>query len=216
MLRFVDESSRIENVRSKKLVRLPIKISDVRRHFDENLKDVKDKYSLAQNELKTNLRSAEEIWRSQVVFLESALDFYIHELVKYGLLKIFNGEWPETDKSKKFKVSFPIMLKLYRNPENAESLLGEEIDTVNRENCFLGFEYMQANLGIVGLKADSKQKSFIDGLYRRRNQIAHQSDRRPNSAEKIPIKEQDVKDYIEKVLAFARSIDRQVKEKNRR
>ena len=47
---------------------------------------------------------------------------------------------------------------------------------------------MQMNLGIVGLKADSKQKSFIDGLYRRRNQIAHQSDRRPNSAEKIPIK----------------------------
>ena len=72
------------------------------------------------------------------------------------------------------------------------------------------------NLGIVGLKADSKQKSFIDGLYRRRNQIAHQSDRRPNSAEKIPIKEQDVKDYIEKVLAFVKSIDRQVKEKNRK
>ena len=145
-----------------------------------------------------------------------ALWIFIHELVKYGLLKIFNGEWPETDKSKKFKVSFPVMLKLYRTPENAESLLGEEIDSVNRENCFLGFEHMQMNLGIVGLKADSKQKSFIDGLYRRRNQIAHQSDRRPNSAEKIPIKEQDVKDYIEKVLAFVKSIDRQVKEKNRK
>ena len=171
MRRFVDESSRIENVRSKKLVRLPIKISDVRKHFDENLKDVKDKFGLAQNELKANPRSAEEIWRSQVVFLESALDFYIHELVKYGLLKIFNGEWPETDKSKKFKVSFPIMLKLYRNPENAESLLGEEIDTVNRENCFLGFEYMQANLGIVGLKADSNQRAGCEGLYREGSRV---------------------------------------------
>ena len=116
MRRFVDETSRIENVRPKNPIRSPITISDVRKHFDENLKDVKDKFGLAQNELKANLRSAEEIWRSQVVFLESALDFYIHELVKYGLLKIFNGEWPETDKSKKFKVSFPVMLKIIQYP----------------------------------------------------------------------------------------------------
>ena len=84
MRRFVDETSRIENVRPKNPIRSPITISDVRKHFDENLKDVKDKFGLAQNELKANLRSAEEIWRSQVVFLESAFCFFKKHFFIWG------------------------------------------------------------------------------------------------------------------------------------
>lgn len=30
----------------------------------------------------------ENIWRAQIIFLASALDFYMHELTKYGLCEI--------------------------------------------------------------------------------------------------------------------------------
>ena len=75
-MKIADETSRKENSRKKRSVRLVVKIFDVRTHFNENIKDVETKFELAKREAKSgDLHSAEEIWRSQVVFLESSLDF---------------------------------------------------------------------------------------------------------------------------------------------
>lgn len=212
-MKIADETTRKEDSRRKRSVHLIVKIFDVRAHFNENLKDVEKKFNLAQN---TDSHSAEEIWRSQVVFLESAFDFYVHEVVKYGFLKIFNGDWEETKKSKNFRVRFPLLMNMYKDAENAAQSLSDEIDFINGENCFLGFDNMQANLKMVGLNVDSKYKTFITELYRRRNQIAHQSDRSPGSAAKLSIQESDVKEYIKKVKEIVSSIDKQVKENNKR
>ncbi|MCF0224713.1 MAG: hypothetical protein HUK20_10625 [Fibrobacter sp.] len=215
-MKIADETARKGENRKKRSVRLIVKILDVRSHFNENLKDVEEKFKLAQKERATDSHSAEEIWRSQVVFLESALDFYVHEVVKYGFLKIFNGDWAETVKSRNFRVRFPLVMEMYKDAENAAQSLSDEIDEINRENCFLGFEHMQTNLKMVGLGVDSKYKEFITELYKRRNQIAHQSDRLPGSAAKLGISESDVKGYIKTVKEIVSSIDEQIKENNKR
>lgn len=216
-MKIADETSRKEDSRKKRSVRLVLKIFDVRAHFNENVKDVEAKFVLAKREVDSgDLHSAEEIWRSQVVFLESALDFYIHEVVKYGFLKIFNGDWEETEQSKKFRLRFPLLMKIYKDAENAAQSLSDEIDEINRENCFLSFDNMQNNLKMVGLKVDGKYKPFVNELYGRRNKIAHQSDRIPGSAEKCVIKEIDVKNYIKKVKEIVSSVDGLVKENNKR
>jgi hypothetical protein len=215
-VKIADETPRKEDSRKKRSVRLVVKIFDVRAHFNENIKDVEAKFGLAKREVKTDLHSAEEIWRSQVVFLESSLDFYIHEIVKYGFLKIFNGDWEETEQSRNFRLRFPLLMKMYKDAGNAAQSLSDEIDEINRENCFLNFDNMQNNLKMVGLKVDGKYKPFVNELYGRRNKIAHQSDRIPGSAEKCVIKETDVKSYIKKVKEIVSSIDEQVKENNKR
>lgn len=215
-MKIADETPRKEDSRKKRSVRLVVKIFDVRAHFNENIKDVEAKFELAKREVKTDLHSAEEIWRSQVVFLESSLDFYIHEIVKYGFLKIFNGDWEETEQSRNFRLRFPLLMKMYKDAGNAAQSLSDEIDEINRENCFLNFDNMQNNLKMVGLKVDGKYKPFVNELYGRRNKIAHQSDRIPGSAEKCVIKETDVKSYIKKVKEIVSSIDEQVKENNKR
>ena len=215
-MKIADETPRKEDSRKKRSVRLVVKIFDVRAHFNENIKDVEAKFELAKREVKTDLHSAEEIWRSQVVFLESSLDFYIHEIVKYGFLKIFNGDWEETEQSRNFRLRFPLLMKMYKDAGNAAQSLSDEIDEINRENCFLNFDNMQNNLKMVGLKVDGKYKPFVNELSGRRNKIAHQSDRIPGSAEKCVIKETDVKSYIKKVKEIVSSIDEQVKENNKR
>ena len=215
-MKIADETSRKEDSRKKRPIRHVVKIFDVRTHFNENIKDVEAKFELAKKEATYDLHSAEEIWRSQVVFLESSLDFYIHEVVKYGFLKIFNGDWEETAQSRNFRLRFPLLMKMYKDAGTAAQSLSDEIDEVNRENCFLGFDNMQSNLKMVGLKVDGKYKSFINELYGRRNKIAHQSDRIPGSAEKCVIKETDVKNYIKKIKEIVSSIDDQVKENNKR
>ena len=215
-MKIADEASRKEDSRKKRSVRLIVKIFDVRTHFNENIKDVEAKFELAQREAKSDLHSAEEIWRSQVVFLESSLDFYIHEVVKYGFLKIFNGDWEETAQSRNFRLRFPLLMKMYKDAGTAAQSLSDEIDEINRENCFLNFDNMQNNLKMVGLKIEGRYKPFVNELYGRRNKIAHQSNRIPGSAEKCVIKEADVKNYIKKVKEIVSSIDKQVKENNKR
>lgn len=215
-MKIADETSRKEDSRKKRSIRLVVKIFDVRTHFNENIKDVEAKFKLAKKEAKSDLHSAEEIWRSQVVFLESSLDFYIHEVVKYGFLKIFNGEWEETAQSRNFRLRFPLLMRMYKDAGTAAQSLSDEIDVINRENCFLGFDNMQSNLKMIGLKVDGEYKPFIDELYRRRNKIAHQSDRIPGTAEKCAIEEADVKKYIKKVKEIVSFIDEQVKENNKR
>ena len=50
----------------------------------------------------------ENIWRAQIVFLASALDFYMHELTKYGLCEIYNENWERTDKYENLQVNMTV------------------------------------------------------------------------------------------------------------
>lgn len=205
-----DEEPRVEGTRRKKV---NFKYEDVKKHFQDNLKDIKEKFSLADREKATDLHSAEEIWRCQIVFLDSALDFYIHEVAKLGITKIFNTEWEETQKYKKLKVSMEFALKLADSVGKADDLLGE-IDGINQRNCFMSFDNLQTVLHLVGLDADKTKKDEINALYRRRNQIAHQSDRLPDNPEKQPITEEDVRRYLDLVEKFVEDINSRIEAKD--
>ena len=204
-----EEPRRVEQ--RKKKIKFPYK--NVKKHFDENLSDIEEKFVLADKEKSTNLKTAQEIWRSQVVFLDSALDFYIHEVAKLGIIRIFNGDWEETIKYKTMKVSMDFALKLAESDENADALLGE-IDEINQKNCFTNFENIQKIMQIVGLSVNKSKGKGINELYKRRNQIAHQSDRVPNNPKKQDISEQTVRYYIKIVKSLVDHIDSKVKAKD--
>ena len=205
-----EEPRRIEQ--RKKKIKFPYE--DVKKHFDENLSDIEEKFALADRERSNgDLKSAQEIWRSQIVFLDSALDFYIHEVAKLGIVRIFNGDWDETEKYRKIKVSMDVVLKIADSHENADVLLGE-IDEINQRNCFMEFKKLQETLHLIGLKANASKQKNIDELYKRRNQIVHQSDRLPNNPNKQDINENTVKDYIKVVKSLVEDIDSKLKAKD--
>ena len=208
---FVDEIERIVDTRDKHFSKISFEYSLIKNRFDENIEDVKIKFSIADSIEVENQKK--EIWRSQIVFLESSLDFYLHEIIKFGFIKMFNNEWDETDGFKDFSVSLGFAIELAKHPENAETLL-DEIDKGNHKLCFMRFDNIIKNLKLIGIKISFPDKEIINEIYKRRNQIAHQTDRNPPETEKQDITRELVEMYINKIEKLVEIIDKAIKNKD--
>lgn len=90
--RNLDLNERVEASRDPHRVAPPIKfeLADIKDHFDQSLDRIKNQYEVADS-LKQDGKEddCKNIWRSQVVFLEGILDFYLHEMSKYCLYNLF-------------------------------------------------------------------------------------------------------------------------------
>ncbi len=206
----IDEIPRITETREKKAIpKISFDYSNIQKHWEENIDDIENKFSIAKLLERTDLEQAKEIWRSQIVFIDSTLDFYIHEVMKFGIIKIFNEEWPATGKFTNLKVSLKFAIDLAKTPENANALLGE-IDEINQKNCFMSYDSIKRQLDIIGIAVDSSKKEIINEIYQRRNQIAHQSDRLPENPIKQEITEATVSQYMRAIKAFIADIDSKI------
>ena len=208
---FIDEIERIVDTRDKHFSKISFEYSLIKSRFDENIEDVKIKFSIADSIDVENQKK--EIWRSQIVFLESSLDFYLHEIIKFGFIKMFNNEWDETEGFKDFSVSLGFAIELAKYPENAETLL-DEIDKGNHKLCFMRFDNIIKNLKLIGIKISFSDKEIINEIYKRRNQIAHQTDRNPPKTEKQDITRELVEMYINKIEELVEAIDKAIKNKD--
>lgn len=205
-----DEIPRKIEIRDKKdTSKISFEYSNIRKHLTDNISDVKNKFVIANSLEKENLYQAKEIWRSQIVFIDSTLDFYIHEVIKYGIIKMFNGEWPSTPKFENIKVSLKFAIDFAKTPENANFLLGE-IDEINQKNCFMSYDNIKKQLNIIDITPDTSKKAIIDEIYQRRNQIAHQSDRLPENPIKQDISQDLVYHYISEIESFISDIEKQI------
>lgn len=174
--------------------------------FNSNITDIRSHFQTADDLLalqSPKQTAAEDIWRSQIVFLDSALDFYIHEIVKYGIIKMFNREWAESTDYKKMKVHLRFAVDLAQNPSSASKLL-EEIDEMNKYPCFMGAKKLKEQLDFIAVNYNlrNSDKKLLNNLYNRRNQIAHQTDRIPGQQQKQPITKKYVEDFINKIENF--------------
>lgn len=172
--------------------------------FNSNIADIKSHFQTADDLLSLQppkQTAAEDVWRSQIVFLDSALDFYIHEIVKYGIIKMFNGDWTESTDYKKMKVRLSFAVDLAQNPNSASKLL-EEIDEMNKYSCFMGKKIKDA-LRFINITYDlTSAEVFLINLYNRRNQIAHQADHISGQQQKQSITKNYVEDFINKIDNF--------------
>lgn len=208
---------RLENVRDKLSPNIIIfSLEDIRQHFNENLDHIKQQYNVAESLIESGkIEDAENIWRSQIVFLDSALDFYLHELTKYGLLKMFEGEWRRTVKYNNLSVKIPFIEKALSAPEENE-WFKEFSNEVFSNVPMMSFDAVKSQINLIGLKlseiADNafycagsdektqdKLKRRIKELYDRRNLIAHQSDRKAHNAERESISREMVESFVKDV-----------------
>ena len=183
---------------NKQAIKISIDLNKIQTDFDRNIQDIETKFNLAQSILSTSPDSAKDIWRSQIVFLDSALDFYIHEIARFGMSKIINDEWVYTKLFNKFEISMRLAKILIVTPENL-NLFMDEIDETNQKNCFMKFENLQKQLKLIGVSIakDESNENQINNLFKRRNEIAHQADF--SNGVKNNITEQEVRDFIDAV-----------------
>lgn len=222
MPRNISLSPRIEEQRNKNDVQLQVvefNLNQIKSHFDENISNIEQNFEIVDKMIAINeIDKSKNILRSQIVFLESALDFYLHELSKCGMVKIFNGDWPKTDRYNNLKVEMKLIDSAIKNPESCDWLL-DYINEKNKKEVYISLDSMRDQLNLLGIefervvtnafsdKSNSEGiplngKQVIKDLFNRRNEIAHQSDRNHFNSEQNDI----TKEYVLENINYVKSI----------
>lgn len=202
-------------------------LSAITTRFKNNLLSIKAQFELADQLETDNNMQYKDVLRSQVIFLDSALDFFIHEVTKYGMVQIYQGVWEKTERYDNFTIRLGEISNFLRNPEQENWFL-DIVNDAYAEDTFMSANAVIGQLNLIGVKwqnvADrafyeqgsttstkDKFKQTLNTLFRRRNQIAHQADFLHETGEKIDIAHEDVEKYIadiEKIVsAVAAEID---------
>ncbi len=184
--------------------------------------EVKAQYRVADS-LASNgdVNACKTIWRSQVVLAEGLLDFYIHEISKYCLFKMFSGSWNKSEKYMSIMVPMSKVECAITAVESKKWFFDYLNERFSRD-VFLSLESMRDQLNLIGIgfvsvmvrafPRDKEEKSKQEGaevvkaLFKRRNEIAHQNDRSHASAQQTDIAKEFVEDYIGKVESIVNAI----------
>lgn len=169
---------------------------------------------------------ASDLLRWQYVLAVSALDKYIHDIVRIGMIQIFQGNRSETAKYKSFRIELSLATTIKNSP-NPEIVFSNEI---TRQHSFLAFQdpdkiadalsyiweakhkwnIISTNMSTPISETDLKTK--LKNIVIRRNQIVHEGD---CLSTQIPLQQQiitktDTQDVIsfikELVVAISNSI----------
>ena len=215
---------RAENTRDLRSIPFPkqFPLSEIKQHFTDSMDEVKKQFGVAEKLNKEeNIIAIKMILRSQIVLSESLLDFYIHEMSKYCMVKMFSGTWNKSEKYNKFQIPMERVEEALQSRETDDWLF-EYLNNRFSHEVFLSFEKMKDKLNLIGIKFNEVMveafpqksenesvkvgKEIISELFQRRNKIAHQNDRCHSDAKQADITKEYVEDYISKIEIIVNSI----------
>jgi len=159
-----------------------------------------------------------DILRAQLVLAVSALDTYIHNLVKEGMLEIVDGRRPPSKAFLKFRISIGSSIS-YPSGEIRTRIETEIIE----QHSFLSFQKPDKIADAIRLFVDialwdevsqkigedkKSIKDTLDLIAERRNKIAHEADLDPSYPnQRWPITQKDVDDAVEFLESICAAID---------
>ena len=118
MDRKLDLNARAEEVREKKIYKtVQFEANEILERFNKNIEEIKKQSELISDLKDENLEFYKDILRSQIVFLDSAFDFYMHEITKYGMCKIYDGVWKRTEKFNNYTIKRLIIIPHFNNTQ---------------------------------------------------------------------------------------------------
>ena len=136
---------------------------------------LRDRYKIPEGELS-------DLLRSELVNLVSAMDRFIHEFVRIGIINSYTNKSVQTDKCKSIPIKFSILNKVIEcqlrktpptcNEETAEYWINNEIKTILRSMSFQKIDKIKDALSYIWDLVEKK----IDLIVTRRNQIVHEAD----------------------------------------
>ncbi len=205
-------------------------LDQILQHFAETIQVINTQFDVADELFESGkVAEGENIWRAQIIFLASALDFYMHELTKYGLCKIYDENWDRTDKYENLQVNMKVIEVALKSGEDIDWFL-EYINSYYHTITMVSYESVKDQLNLLGINlvpvADrafyqrggtentkNKLKRRLNELFSRRNIIAHQSDRSHTDAQVNTITKEIVQNFICDIEKIVRSIDAEAKNK---
>ncbi len=162
-----------------------------------------------------------DILRTELVMAVSALDHYIHEIVRFGMLKVYHGTRPQTPAFSRFTISLGSALQGIATPANGEWL----DDEVRLRHSWQSFQHADKIADAIRLISgvrlweevgnhlgtpSQEVKERLNLIVNRRNQIAHEADMAPTPpGSRWPINETLVGgavDFIEQIVETIHNI----------
>lgn len=229
--RNLDLAQRNEGIREKNTIKvIEFESKEIFKQFNENIKSIKEKFKTADKLLQEDdEESFKDILRSQVVFLDSALDYYMHCITKYGMNKIFKSEWKKTDKYNNFMVPLKQVEYGIKNSEDIHWFI-ELVNNTYAKDTFMEANSIKCQLSLIGISFTeiasdvcseevnqqeqlNKLKKILNGLFYRRNAIVHQSDRLHEDGKKKEITKEEVENYITNIEKIVTSIQNKIENK---
>ena len=163
--RNLDLVARNENTRDKfqtEVVRF--ELDQILQHFVEAIQTINAQFDVVDELLESGkVIEGENIWRAQIIFLASALDFYMHELTKYGLCEIYNENWIHTDKYENLQVNMKAIEIALKSGEDIDWFL-EYINNYYRAITMVSYESVKDQLNLLGISL----VSVADGAFYQR------------------------------------------------
>lgn len=230
--RNISLTPRAEAIRNARPVSPPVQfsLSEIKQHFIDSMTTVKAQYEVAASlESNGNIEACKTIWRSQVVLAEGLLDFYIHEISKYCLFRMFSGSWDKSERYNSFMLPMSKVEEAIAATESRDWFF-EYLNGRFSRDVFLSCESMKDQLNLINIEFKAVMvkafprdnegmsveygKGVIRNLFQRRNEIAHQNDRSHANAEQTDITKEFVEDYIGKIESIVNSIHEIAEEKD--
>lgn len=165
-----------------------VKLGTIYTRFHTNIKSVKRLTHVAEQMLADDKDVADDLLRAQVVQIESAFDFFMHEFTVFGMTKIFLDEWDDT---REFR-AYPITMKDYRAGVKSlddDAWFAKTVMRAYEKQPLISYIRFTEALKMIGISLEALEKSsqgkldartlrtIVDQASSRRNQIAHQTDR---------------------------------------
>jgi hypothetical protein len=191
--------------------------------FRLNIKSVKELdelYTLLVTNYPLLKEQTSDILRAEIVLAVSALDCFIHDLVKQGMVETYQGMRIPSKQFETYQIPFKF-LKLIEdtnNPEEKLAYLESAIREINSKDSYQAPKGIEYALQFINMKSiwqsfsspmNSKADDIKDDLseiINRRNKIAHEADYDALTGSKIPIEQQSIKDAVQFIEKLCESI----------
>ena len=165
-----------------------------------------------------------EILRAEYVLLVSAFDYYIHDLVREGMLEIFDGKNKSNPDYDKFHISLKSVNLLLSNKDmlTRRQLLDNEIRKINSKHSYQAPGNVERALSLISFKSVWKNISIdlkmdkedivkeLGLIVHRRNKIAHEADINPLTNDKTSIDKKTINDVRDFLVKLVRAINKKV------
>lgn len=160
-----------------------------------------------------------EILRAEFLLIVSALDFYIHEIVREGLINQFINISDGMGASFCIPLSTVKVLLKVDSEEERMKILNGQIKSITSKDSYQAPNAIEKALGLINIKSVWSKISSITGkpaddikkrlslIINRRNKIAHEADIDFISGEKTTITLIEVKECREFVKMFVEVLD---------
>lgn len=147
-----------------------------------------------------------DLLRAQIVMIVSALDHYIHEITRVGMLEVYDGARPQTNAFLRFQVTMGATITGISKPSENDWLDREIRDKhgyqafqhpdniANAIRLFSSCELWRSVASELNL-TDQDVKNRLRAIVNRRNQIVHEADLDPSypgTGNRWPISAMDV------------------------